>query len=115
MTPPMQILIVDDDAQTRLLLARLLGDEGHEVDACANGAEALVRLCSKTYAAMLTDLVMPGMSGLELVREARATCPGLNCMIITGQRRPREADRGGVPWFSKPLDFDALLACIAAG
>ena len=109
----MQILVVDDDALTCSLLMRLLVDEGHEVDSSADGAEAMVRLRSKKYTTMLTDLVMPGMSGLELVIEARAVCPGLHCVIITGQRMPPEADRGEVPWLSKPLDFDALLACIA--
>jgi DNA-binding NtrC family response regulator len=111
-TLSMQLLLVDDDASMLALLRQLLDSAGHEVDACASGAEALALLQRKTYAALLTDLVMPAMNGLDLVREARTLVTGLRCIIITGHDPPPEAERDGVTWLSKPLDFDRLLAAL---
>jgi DNA-binding NtrC family response regulator len=110
----MQILLVDDDAGMLSILAMLLGAEGHEVDTCECGDDAIGRLRDKAYGALLTDLIMPGMSGLDLVREARALHAGLRCVIISGQEAPAEAERGGATWVLKPLDLDALLASLVA-
>lgn len=109
----MLILLVDDDPATVFVLNRLLVSRGHEVDICADGAQAVARLRSKAYAVLLTDLVMPGMSGLDLVREARGLRGGLRCLIVTGHPRPREGDEG-VTWLRKPLDIDALLSALDA-
>jgi DNA-binding NtrC family response regulator len=110
----MQILLVDDDDGMLSILAMLLGAEGHEVDTCGCADDAIDRLREKAYGALLTDLVMPGKSGLDLVREARVLHGGLRCVIITGQEAPAETERGGATWVLKPLDLDALLASLAA-
>lgn len=110
----MQILLVDDDSTVCRLLGKLLRLEGHEVDTCGSGAEAMVLLRGKAYVVLLTDLVMPGMGGLELVREARALCGALRCVVISGQKRPTEAELGGAGWVPKPVDFDQLLASLEA-
>jgi DNA-binding NtrC family response regulator len=56
---------------------------------------------------LLTDLVMPGMSGLELIRAARTTHPSLRCLVMTGHPSSDEPD---VEWIAKPIDLDQLLA-----
>jgi len=110
----MLLLVVDDDASMLRLLSRLLRSEGHEVDTCGSGEEAMVLLRGRTYAVLLTDLVMPGMGGLELVRQARALSVGLRCVVISGQQRPEEAELAGAGWVRKPVDFDLLLASLDA-
>lgn len=108
----MRLLVVDDDPSTLFVLSRLLRSEGHEVDTAASGALALERIRTVAYEALLTDLVMPGMSGLDLLQEAIALSEGLLCIVITGQPAPAPDLRGGAIWLQKPLDFDALLAVL---
>lgn len=66
-----RILVVDDEADIRALLSALLGKAGYEVEAVASGAEALERLCEAGYDLMITDLVMPVMTGIDLLKEIR--------------------------------------------
>jgi CheY-like chemotaxis protein len=107
-----KILLVDDDLPTLKVVGALLRAEGHEVDACSDGATAVERLGAATYGALLADLVMPRMGGDELVRRARALDPALRCVIISGQASPSGGAPDGAAWLSKPLDFDALLALL---
>jgi CheY-like chemotaxis protein len=106
-----RILLVDDDRNTRECLGELLELElgGVPLDTCAGAEEALRKLQSHPYGWLVTDQVMPGMTGLELTRAARSLQPDIRCCIITGQPRPAEADLGPVSWFSKPLDVEVLL------
>ncbi len=110
----MKILVVDDDAVTVNVVGVLLRYEGHEVDTCARGEEALERLGAARYEVLLTDLVMSGMSGVELVQRARELDGALRCAIISGHTDRDAAEPGGTTWLSKPLDFDALLTTIDA-
>lgn len=104
-----RILLVDDDESTRACLSQLLELEGHPLDACADSAEALSRLQARAYAALLTDHVMPGMTGLELARTAKRIYPEIRCFVITGQPAPDASELDSVTWMSKPIDLDALL------
>jgi len=108
-----RILVVDDDETSRRALTRLLGSEGHVAHACESAAEALVALREGQYAVLLTDLVMPDMNGLELVRAARAIHPALRCMIMSGHA-PVEGAESEVEWVEKPIDLDRLLETLGA-
>jgi len=108
----MRLLVVDDDPSTLFVLSRLLRSEGHEVDTAASGAAAMDRIRTVEYDALLTDLVMPGMSGLDLIQKAGALRDGLLCIVITGQPPPEPDLRGSAIWLQKPLDFDAVLAVL---
>lgn len=110
MTQPLRILVVDDDHNSCEGLAELLGDEGHAVEAYRTPTRALTALEAAAYDVLLTDLVMPGMSGLELVRAAQRLCPELRCFVMTG-RAPK--DEPEIQWIAKPIDFDMLLATLA--
>jgi CheY-like chemotaxis protein len=106
-----RLLVVDDDKATRQALGLLLTGEGYVVELCDSGAGALERLRSRSYDVLLTDLVMSGMTGLELIRAARALYPAQRCLILSGH----ESGTGGVsdvPWISKPIDIDELLAAL---
>lgn len=110
MSEPTRILIVEDDPSSRECLALLLDGEGFQVHAVAAGPAALAKLAQEHYDILLTDLVMPGMSGLELIRTARLTAPGLRCIVMTGQPF---VDEPGVAWIAKPINIDLLLGRLA--
>lgn len=107
-----RILLVEDDVNTRRALHTLLQLEGHVVYACENAKQALDQLNERAYDSMITDLVMPKVNGLTLVRAARALQPNLDCYVVSGVSRPPHGDPDVLAWLSKPLDFDALLALL---
>jgi CheY-like chemotaxis protein len=114
MRPLGRILLVEDDEATRTALSEVLIADGHELDACSTGEAALEHLGARDYSMLLTDLRMPGMSGLELVRQARQQREGLRCVVVSGQEPPPESERCGATWLTKPLDLDRLDALIAS-
>ena len=109
----LRILFVDDDRGTRSALTELLTEEGHFVDACKDGAQALVLLRAASYDVLLTDFIMPGMNGLELVNAAKALREPLRCIVMTGQKRVLGAPPH-LTWLEKPIDFEQLLTQLAA-
>ncbi|MEI8257292.1 MAG: response regulator [Deltaproteobacteria bacterium] len=108
----MHILIVEDDGLSRSVLLKLLRREGHEVDGCIDGQQATEVLRTGDYDALVTDHMMPGITGLDLVRAAREKHPEMRCVVISGLAAPPEA--AGVRWVPKPLDFDELLTVLNA-
>ncbi|TRO95903.1 response regulator [Glycocaulis profundi] len=81
-----RILLAEDDGSMREFLAKALDRAGHEVHAVADGAEGLDVLGDTpgAYDLLLTDIVMPGVDGIELARRAAEVDPGLKIMFITG-------------------------------
>jgi CheY-like chemotaxis protein len=67
----MRILVVDDEPMVRFLLVRFLEEEGHSVDEAADGIEALEHLSRRAYDLLITDVHMPRMCGIDLVRALR--------------------------------------------
>ena len=78
-----RILLAEDDDSLRGFLARALERAGYEVVACADGDEAAANL-TEDWDLLLTDIVMPGLDGIEVARQAAARQPGLRIMFITG-------------------------------
>ena len=81
--PLTRILLAEDDDSLRAFLSRALERAGYEVRSCADGEEAAARL-DERWDLLLTDIVMPGMDGIEVARQAAAIHPGLRIMFITG-------------------------------
>lgn len=104
----LRILIVDDDHLSRDALSELLSDEGYHIDSCVEGSHALALLQQATYDVLLTDLIMPGMNGLELIHAARKLHGSLKCILLSGHA-PRAEAAAFVTWQGKPVDIDALL------
>ena len=81
-----RILLAEDDDSMRDFLAKALSRAGHEVEAVADGEEGLHVLGETPgqFELLLTDIVMPGVDGIELARRAAEVDPGLKIMFITG-------------------------------
>jgi DNA-binding response OmpR family regulator len=77
------ILIVDDDAEMRALLVEVLRQGGYLVEEAANGAEALVCLRNRSFAAILIDKNLPGLAGLHLLPSLRAICWNTPVILMT--------------------------------
>lgn len=81
-----KILLAEDDHSTRHFLAAALEKAGHAVTSCADGLEAWAALEPDpgAFDLLLTDIVMPGMDGMELSNRARSLRPSLKIIFITG-------------------------------
>ncbi|MEY4880403.1 MAG: hypothetical protein RJB62_1872 [Pseudomonadota bacterium] len=78
------ILLAEDDESLRRFLAAALERAGHFVISCPDGAEAFLQLTSFKFDLLLSDIVMPGMDGIELAKRAAELDPKLRIMFITG-------------------------------
>lgn len=105
----LRILLVEDDHNSRECLLDMLLLEGHAVDAFANGPRALAAATTGAFDVLLTDLVMPEMTGLELISAVRRIDPAVRCFVMTGHPNTDDVD---VEWISKPIDFDELVATL---
>jgi DNA-binding NtrC family response regulator len=101
------VLLVDDEAVAREGLATALRRDGLEVTTADNGEAALALLRQHDYEVLLTDVKMPGMDGLELLRRAREAWPGMEVLVVTGFATTEsavEAMRAGAFYYvSKPF------------
>ena len=79
-----RILLAEDDDSLRGFLARALEKAGYEVRSCADGDAAIEALDDGPYDLLLTDIVMPGVDGIEVAREAAHRQPAVRIMFITG-------------------------------
>ena len=112
--PDPKILLVDDNAVVRDMLVDLVGSLGYVADAASGGAEALALFDRNRYDIVLTDLLMPGMSGWEVLAGVRQRNPRMPVIIITGTPAvgdPR-ASQPGIAVLKKPVDVKALDATI---
>lgn len=80
-----RLLIVDDEVELKNALCETLADEGYETTGASSGAEGLKALAKQDFDVLLSDLMMPGMDGIHLLRQALATDPNLVGIIMTGQ------------------------------
>ena len=109
-----RVLVVDDDPVVGKSFNRVLAPQGYAVISAANGAEALDRLAREDYDLVYTDIRMPGMDGIEVARQIRATRPWLPVVIVTGhgtEQNEMQAREIGVSAFvHKPLSPDVIEA-----
>ena len=109
------ILIVDDESAVRGLFASFLG-ESYECETAASADEALAVLANKTFALVISDMMMPGRNGVELLREVKMRYPETAVIMISGIDRPqrvRDALRiGASDYLIKPCDLDVLTLSV---
>ena len=105
----LKILVVDDEEPIRDLLGWMLGDAGHIVHSAAEGLGALAFLRGNTVDIVLSDINMPGMDGLELLRRVEAEFPSLPVLLISGRPPPK----GVRAFIAKPFRWDTLASAIA--
>ena len=108
-----KILVVDDEKNIRESVSLVLTDEGHETDLAANGQDALDLLNQTNYDILITDLKMPGMRGMDLVKQSLQICPQTAVIIITAHASVESAIEalrmGAFDYILKPFDFDDLI------
>jgi two-component system capsular synthesis sensor histidine kinase RcsC len=109
-----KILLVDDNTIVRDMLVDLVGSLGYRTDAAASGEEALALFDVGQYGMVLTDLLMPGMCGWDLLAALRQRDAHVPVIIVTGSPvvgDPR-ATQPGVAVLKKPVDVTALDSMI---
>jgi DNA-binding NtrC family response regulator len=111
--PPLHLLLVDDEAPFREVIAERLTDHGYRVEQAATGEEALTRLNDFAFDILLTDLRLPGIDGGQVLDEALVRYPDIIAVVITGFGTVREAvditQRGAEGFITKPFQFEELL------
>ncbi len=107
-----EILIVDDDTAHRIMLKKLLGGWGYGVSEADDGLKAVSLAEIKPFDAVLMDIRMVNMSGIEALERIRAIAPGLPVLIMTAYASVETAvsalKKGAYDYLTKPLDFDEL-------
>ena len=112
---PLRILLVEDDADSRSALVRLLNMTGHEALAAASAAEALRLAGSQRCDLVVSDVGLPDRSGLELMRELVSlyAIPGIAVSGYTDAADVKECERAGFSrHLKKPVDFQKLLETV---
>jgi DNA-binding NtrC family response regulator len=110
------LLIVDDNPNTLASLSRAFRMEGHEVTVSDNAARALELLRTETFDLVLSDVVMPGKSGLELLEDLKAAGVKAPIVLVSGQANIEMAVKatklGALDFLEKPASTDKLLVTI---
>jgi two-component system sensor histidine kinase RpfC len=117
---PLQVLIADDQPTNITVLSRLLEKAGHRVTAARNGEEVLGALESQSFDAVVIDLHMPGISGLDVLKQARVMQAGGDptpFIVLSADATPttvRDCERAGARAFlTKPIALNRLLETLA--
>lgn len=109
----LRLLVVEDNPDARYLVCETLRALGHEVEAAATGEEALPLLTGQSFDVLFTDVSLPGMSGVELARQARQAYPALEVLFASGYgdelTRHLEFPAQSL---QKPYDIDLLQAAL---
>jgi FixJ family two-component response regulator len=115
-----RITVVDDDASVRESMSSLLRSLGHAVKEFGSAEEFVASAALDETDCLVTDVRMPGMSGLELQRRLAISHPRLPVILMTAHAsdeevRLRALKDGAVAYLSKPLDEETLLSAVEAG
>jgi DNA-binding NtrC family response regulator len=110
------LLLVDDDPNTLASLSRAFRLAGHEATVCDNAARAVELLRTETFDVILSDVVMPGRSGLELLEDLKKAGVKTPIVLISGQANIEMAVKatklGALDFLEKPLSTDKLLVTV---
>jgi DNA-binding NtrC family response regulator len=111
-----KILVMEDDDVERESTAQLLRPWGYEAGAASDGLKALNVISSLAFDLIISDLHMPCVSGLQLLKELRERFPSLSCIIVSGAEdrfEELEALRlGAWGFFKKPIDLEQFRAAV---
>ena len=110
-------LIAEDDLVQREIIADILITAGHEVREATSGPEAVEALRSDAFDLLLTDMRMPGLDGLELLRQAKRIRPDIEVVVMTAYATVETAvsamKEGAVDYLAKPFDKEEMLVVVA--
>jgi DNA-binding NtrC family response regulator len=108
-----RVLLVDDEEEFVSALSERLMLRGIEVESALNGEEALARLVEKEFEVVILDVMMPGLGGLEVLRQIKSTHPDTQVILLTGHGSTREGIEGmrlgAFDYLIKPVDIEEML------
>jgi DNA-binding NtrC family response regulator len=108
-----KILLVDDEAEFVEALAKRMKARGMQVEIAGDGQTALDVVCSGNFTAIVLDLKMPGMDGIETLKKLKELNSDLQIILLTGHGSIREGvdaiKLGAVDFLEKPADFQELM------
>ena len=111
------ILLIEDELQLRENLQILLQSAGYQVTTAANGEEGIQQLREHPFDLVITDLVMPGVDGFQVMDDLRGHCPETVVVAMTGYVSTESAiqalRKGAYDYLTKPLDVDLVLSVVA--
>ena len=109
-----RVLLVDDEEEFVSALSERLRLRGIEADSALNGEEALARLVEKEFEVVILDVMMPGLGGLEVLRQIKLIHPNTQVILLTGHGSTREGIEGmrlgAFDYLIKPVDIEEMLA-----
>jgi DNA-binding NtrC family response regulator len=111
------VLVVDDEEQFLKVFSQRLEGHGMAVDTATSGEEALKKVKGKDFDAIILDLVMPGMTGIETLKRIRSENPDLQFIILTGHGSIEKAveaiKEGAFDFLEKPADVNKIIEKIS--
>ena len=114
----MRVLVIEDEAKVASFISKGLEEEAYEVEVVYNGRDGLDRLTADRYDIVLLDLMIPEISGLEVLKTIRGRGVNTPVLIITAKSSKEDVvrglDTGSDDYLTKPFSFDELLARIRA-
>ena len=117
-TGVMRILVIEDEERLGRLISRVLKEEGYAVETETDGRQALLRALAGEYDLLIVDWMLPGISGVQLVKRLRAAEVGTPAIMLTArdqiEDRVEGLDAGANDYLPKPFAFPELLARVRA-
>ena len=111
------VLLVDDEEQFLKVLSKRLEGRGMKVDTSTSGEDALNRVHGKEFDAIILDLAMPGMSGIETLKRIRSENPDVQIIMLTGhgtvEKGIEAMKAGAVDFLEKPADLNKIMEKIS--
>ena len=111
-----KVLVVEDDGFSRGVMEKILESHNYETASCPTAEEAIIKLHEESFGILITDLRMPGMDGLDLIKETRKIDPEIVTILVTGlatEEIKLKAKKEGVNgFFPKPIKWDELVALL---
>ncbi len=110
------ILLVDDEELYLGALAKILTKEGYEVSTAKNGKEAFQAVNKKQYDLVITDMIMPDITGIDVLKKVKSICSEAKVIIITGYGEPESylesMTLGAFEYLNKPINIPELKKAI---
>jgi DNA-binding NtrC family response regulator len=114
--PNEKILIIDDSPEILSLFSEFLKGEGYEVDTCLEGNSGISMVEKNDYDLIITDLKMPGIDGMEVLKNVLRQSPDSICIILTGHGTVKAAVEaiklGAFDFLTKPVKVDEILVTL---
>lgn len=116
-TETVRVLVIDDEAILRGLLREMLSACGYDADVAESGDAGLAQFQAQPYRAVITDLLMPGMNGFEVIAALRKIDPAVRIIMLTGSAQAQTAGHAresGITLLHKPIALGDLKAAVDA-